>query len=572
MRLIKYTYARFATTALVAATATCMMASLSGCKKIEQLEAQMDEYLTAANEIWGFQGSALVAVDGRVILSRGYGMANLEIGTPNTPRTKFFIGSITKQFTAAAILILQQRGLLSIYDPITEHLPDYPHDPGVRITIHNCLTHTSGVPDYTEVPAVMWKRTQPVTPSDLMSLFEHEPLQFEPGTQYRYSNSGYIILGAIIEAVSGQSYEAFLHHEILKPLNMLNTGYARRSAGLPYRADGYTIDDRRVPVDALPVHMSVLHTAGALYSTVEDMLSWDQALYTDRILTEASRKLMQRPLARNYGYGWFIDSLFGRVHMFHGGYLDGFNTTFERWPDDKLCVVVFSNEDVAPVKKIARGLAAIAFDERYDFPITRQAAPIDSALLPGYQGVYEIAAGAYRFVSLEHDTLFIRMPGELPQRLLPLGHDMFFLEADNTVTVQFIRDDTGSVAAHVVFDDGWAYPARRLDHEEAEALMLSREVVLVDPAVYDSYIGRYLLQIQLESHESNFTIDVERDGDHLFVKAEGAEPVEVYPHSETEFFHKLSDFTITFARDTNGVTTGCLVQLSGAAVWGDKIE
>ena len=166
------------------------------------------------------------------------------------------------------------------------------------------MTHTSGIPDYTDMPEVLARRTRAMSPTELLSFFKDDPLRFEPGTDFRYSNSGYIILGAIIERVSGQCYEAFLHREILKPARMHNTGYARREAGHPDRAAGYTIGEERIPIDALPVHYSVLHTAGALYSTIDDMLLWDQALCGNEILSEESIEAMLTPYLERYGYGW----------------------------------------------------------------------------------------------------------------------------------------------------------------------------------------------------------------------------------------------------------------------------
>ncbi len=214
-----------------------MILTFSGCRLIED---RLDNYLNAAHELWGFNGSVLVAWNGRVILSKGYGMADNTFNIPNTPQTKFFIGSITKQFTAACIMILIERNLLKLDDPIIMYLPDYPRPNGDKITIRHLLTHTSGIPDYTNFPEVILKRTQPLSTEYLIDLFKNWPLEFEPGSKFSYSNSGYLLLGEIIEKISGQSYEAFLEHEILKPLGMNDSGYARREAAYPNRASGYT--------------------------------------------------------------------------------------------------------------------------------------------------------------------------------------------------------------------------------------------------------------------------------------------------------------------------------------------
>jgi len=194
---------------------------------------KMDEYLNLANELWRFNGTVLVADRGEILLCRGYGFSNKDFGQPNTPQTRFFIGSITKQFTAAAILALRDDSVLNLDSPIIDYLPDYPPVPGRLITIRHLLTHTSGIPNYTDDPEIVLMRTEPLAPDDIIDLFRNRPLKFAPGTSFQYSNSGYILLGKIIEVASGQSYEAFLHRRILKPAGMLSTGYGRRESGIP---------------------------------------------------------------------------------------------------------------------------------------------------------------------------------------------------------------------------------------------------------------------------------------------------------------------------------------------------
>lgn len=542
---------------------------LTGCKPLQD---EMDRYLEAAHDIWGFQGSVLVAYKGKVILAKGYGMANYTFGEPNTPQTKFFIGSITKQFTAAAIMILQERGLLDVHDPISKYLPEYPGATGDKITIENLLTHTSGVPNYTDVPELMMKRTRNLSPSDLLDLFKNEPLEFEPGTDFHYSNSGYIILGAIIEKISGQSYEAFLHHEILNKVGMHNSGYARREAGLPDRADGYTIDDRRAPIEALPISFSVLHTAGAMYSTVEDMLKWDQALYNQQILSRESIEQMLTPLRNNYGYGWVIESSYGHTHTFHGGFIDGFNTTFDRWIDDGLCVVVFSNEDEVPVKKIARSLAAIAFRKPYVMPERKVPIYLDPHLFAGYEGVYRLDRDQRRLVTASGDTLYTQLTGQLPERLLPLAVDTFFLESDNTSTVVFERDSLGVVASMTLFDGITSVHADKLSGKEAETELTGRTPIEVSEAVLDEYVGLYDLQSRLDDSTSDFTLTIIRQGRQLRAAATGTGEVDLLPSSETEFFHRLSDLRIVFQRDESGRVTGCMLRMGTAWVAGKKVR
>ncbi len=424
---------------------------------------KLDEYLRSAQQTWGYQGSALVAVAGNVILAEGYGQANMEFEIPNTPQTKFFIGSITKQFTAAAILKLQQMGKIDVHDPLARHFSYFPGPAADRITIHHLLTHTAGLPNYTDVPELLDQRTEAIAPTELMEYFMHQPLLFEPGERFHYSNSGYIVLGAVIEAVSGQSYEAFLHRHILRPAEMHNSGYGRREAAIPNRASGYTVGADRIPVIAVPIHFSVLHTAGALYSTVEDLLKWERALHNGAVLDDSLIGLMFTDHGHGYGYGWFIDSTYGRKHCFHGGYLDGFNTTIELWPDCSLAVVVLSNEDEAPVKKIARGLASICFfDCPYVWPEAKMPITLTGIDLHDLIGIYEFGYGDYFIVWENQDSLFAQRVGHPSEKLLPEAADRFFLESDNTITVEFARDQSDSVVGLQMWNEGISRRAQRI--------------------------------------------------------------------------------------------------------------
>ena len=551
---------------IVVLCALCLTMLLAGCKKRDEMKL----YLQAAEKLWGFQGTVLVAVDGRVIYAGGYGLADTDFDQPNTPQTKFFIGSITKQFTAAAILRLQDQGQLFVHNPVSWYLPDYPREAGDKITLHHLLTHTSGVPNYTDVPEVLASRTSEISQADLLSLFADKPLQFEPGTEFHYSNSGYILLGAIIEEVSGQSYEAYLHNEILKPAGMFNSGYARREVALPNRAEGYTLDDRHVLVDALPIHMSVLHTAGALYSTVEDMLLWDQALYGEDIISAHARELMFTPYAGSYGYGWFVDTLYGRPHYHHAGYLDGFNTTFERYVDQKLCVVVFANEDDAPVKKIAHGLAAIALEEPFDFPIRREARKVKRERLTDYPGVYQTAPDIFRFVYLDNDTLYAQMSGLPREKLLPMAVDSFFYDNDNTKTLSFVRDSEGAVVSQVFYDETRRYRAVKLSGDEAESQLAQRREIVLAPEVFDRYTGIYELESQMAV--SRWYLVVSRRGDRFFAQATGFEETEIFPRSHTDFFHRWADFNISFQVDSTGRANECVLRLNEAEVHGVRVS
>jgi CubicO group peptidase (beta-lactamase class C family) len=532
----------------------------------------LDDYLKAAEMHWSFSGAALVAVDGRTLLSRGYGSANIAIGEPNTPETKFFIGSITKQFTATAILKLQEQGRLNIDSPITKYLPDFPAEPGNRITVRHLLSHQSGLPCYTDNPEILLRRMEGISQRQLLDIITDDSLEFEPGERFKYSNSGYILLGEIIEAVSGQSYEAYLHHDILKPIGMLNTGYARREAGLPQRADGYTLAESGQIVDACRVDYSILHTAGALYSTVLDMLKWDQALYTDDILSRKTVAEMLTPGLGNYGLGWVIENRWGQRVVHHGGFLDGFNSRFERYPDSRLCVIVFSNEDNAPVKKIARGLAAIVLGQPYAVPAERPVVAMDPQLYDEYEGAYDVAPGSLRYVERSGDTLYTHLTAQARKRLLPAGIDTFFFASDNTVSVAFLRDDSGNVASYIINDDPLFETGVRLPPDEAAKLPFRREPVKLDEGVCESYAGTYHVGADEQAAEPTLTLVVSCVDSRTLTVRFGAYSVDLQPVSQTEFIHRTADFGIEFINDGAGRPTACTLRMGNRSVTGRKTD
>lgn len=537
-----------------------------GIPSCNPITNEMEEYLNAAHDYWGFEGAVLVAYKDRVILKKGYGKANLVMGIPNTPQTKFFIGSITKQFTAAAILKLQEKGLLSVHDTISTYLPDFPSDKADRITIHQLLTHTSGLPNYTDFPEIVLRRTSTIQPDELYSFIKKKPLEFEPGTNFRYSNSGYIVLGEIIKRVSEQSYEAFLHKEILKPAGMHNSGYARREAGLPDRAEGYTTESGGQLVTAPLIHFSVLHTAGALYSTVEDMLKWDIALSSGKILSDSSLKLMFTPYTNYYGYGWYLDILEGHPHAFHTGLLDGFNTIIDKWTNDELTVIVFSNDDDAPVDKIARGLARIAFQANYDFPARKKAREYDYLVLPEYEGVYQQGPDIYRIIAVFEDELYIHNYGESYQKLLQQSPDTFFFEHDNTQLITFERNADNRITKLKHYNEGYVQSAIRLSDDQAAGFIIHRQQIEIAPEALVKYCGTYNLDQSESDNPEVYALEIEVGPFNSLIAVFGGQRVEVFPHSKTEFFHYTADFLIRFGYDEHNNVTGCSVFLGGRIV------
>ena len=302
-------------------------------------------------------GSVLVARDGQVLFSKGYGMANLEWEVHNSPSTKFRLGSITKQFTAASILLLEERGKLKVEDTVKKHLPDAPAA-WDKVTIFHLLTHTSGIPSFTSFPDYPKLKDFSTSPEKLVAWFRDKPLEFQPGEKWNYSNSGYVLLGYLIEKISGQSYESFLRENFFKPLGMKDTGYDSSSEIIPRRASGYT-PGKNGPHNAEFIDMTIPFSAGAIYSTTEDLLRWEQGLFGGKVLSAASLQKMTTPFKHDYAFGLGVHTVKGHKEIDHGGGIDGFNTHLSYYPEDKLTVVVLGNLNGKAPDELAEKLAAL---------------------------------------------------------------------------------------------------------------------------------------------------------------------------------------------------------------------
>ncbi|MCZ6619712.1 MAG: serine hydrolase [Gammaproteobacteria bacterium] len=330
--------------------------------RADDIRAKLLAYMDSSAGARNFSGSVMVTKGDEVLLSKGYGFANVEHEISNTPATKFRLGSITKQFTAMAVLILEERKKLRVEDPISEHLEDTP-ETWKDVTIHHLLTHTSGIHSFTNDKAYRENMMLPQSIDEMIARFRDEPLEFEPGSRFKYCNSGYFLLGAIIERASGESYEAFLKAAIFTPLGMKDSGYDHPRTILPRRASGYQREGGEL-INAPYLDMSQPYAAGALYSTVKDLVRWDQKLRAGELISEESHKKMFTPFKNGYAYGWNIRERFGHKQVGHGGGINGFNTSIARFPDQGVCSVVLSNMIPGPAGQIAGDLAAIALGER----------------------------------------------------------------------------------------------------------------------------------------------------------------------------------------------------------------
>lgn len=379
-----------------------------------------------------FMGAVIVVKDNQILLKKAYGMADLEWEVPNTINSKFRLGSITKQFTATAILQLAEQHKLSIDNTACSYFDRCPKT-WKKITIRQLLSHTSGIPSYTEEK----RFTQPIgvripeEPAEILLRTKDKPLDFKPGTQWKYDNSGYIFLGIIIEKVSGKKYEDYIKKYIFEPLGMSDSGYDHRSTILKHRVSGYRRCDH-VFCNSNYIDMSIPFAAGALYSTIDDLYKWDRALYTDKILGNASRRQMFTVVMNNYGYGWDLSPMVHHQQIGHGGGIFGFNTYIARFPKEKALVIVLSNVEETDSKAMAATLAGTIFGEQVALPTETKPIFLAPALLKNYTGIYKVKSLVIN-VTAQDGHLVIAPTGQPKAEAVPFSKTQFFMESFNTV-------------------------------------------------------------------------------------------------------------------------------------------
>ena len=440
----------------------CLLA-LSGAARAQDPLPKFEEYAQAVARVDRFSGAILVARDGKVLLSKGYGMADVENDVPNTPETRFRLGSLTKQFTAAAILLLQERGKLSVQDSVCKYVAPCP-EAWQPVTIHHLLSHTGGVPNFTNFnafPDYARTKREPTTVEALIGRFRDRPLDFKPGENWTYSNSGYVLLGHVVEKVSGKSYESFLRENIFEPLKMTSTGYDRADEIVKRRARGYAPGPDGGIVNASYIDMSIPFSAGGLYSTVGDLHLWDQALYGEKLLKKSSLDAMFTAVRNEYGYGFGVNKLFNRRLVAHGGGIEGFSTTINRFPDDRVTVIVLSNYEAARARQVARDLAAVAFGEKYELPVERVVVKVDPKIFDAYVGEYEMEPGFVLTITREGDRLMMQATGQGKAEAFPASETNFFFKVVRA-DITFFKDAAGLVTHLVLNQNGRQTNAKKI--------------------------------------------------------------------------------------------------------------
>ena len=408
--------------------------------------SQIIQYYVATNS---FSGAILVAQDGKILLDKAYGDANLEWNIPNTPTTKFQLASITKQFTAASILLLAERGKLDVNDPVKKYMPDAP-PAWDKITIYELLTHTSGIPNQFD-GITSWSQTVP--PDKLIAAFRNKPLDFEPGTSGKYSNAGYYLLGYLIEQISGQSYGDFVEENIFTPLGMNDSGYDSQSKIIPRRASGYHMGPSG-PEQCQYQDVTLRFSAGGLYSTTEDLLQWEQSLFGNKFLSAESVKTMTTPVKFNYAGGLMVAKFDGHLAYELGGEMDGFTSDMIYYPDDKLTVIILDNLSGEPTA-ISMKLAAVVHGEKVILSPDRKEVAVSASILAKYVGTYyDMTPGYNLVITLEDGHLVAQATAETgrykePKQALTAESETEFFQKQGEREYQFQRNDNGEVTSVV---------------------------------------------------------------------------------------------------------------------------
>ena len=538
---------------------TLTAALINGQEKLDEaLSASLDRLIEARYQPNGPGATALVARKGVVIYKKSFGMADLELNVKMETEHVFRIGSLTKQFTAVAILQLVEAGKIKLDDDITRFIPDYPVA-GKGITVENLLTHTSGIMDYTAMAGYEAGIAEHISPVDMIARFKNEPLRFAPGSRYSYSNSNYFLLGHIISQVSGKTYEKYLEDHIFVPAGMTHSFYAAENLIIPDRASGYSSDNGQT-VNAPYISMTQPYEAGSVLSTVGDMFKWHQALLSNKLISQGSLKkafsafkLTNGDYA-NYGYGWKTGGIYDMSSVWHGGAITGFGTMQVYLPQEDILVLVFSNCDCNPPKDLAQVMAATVTGRIREYTPVQ----ISSKSLREYEGVFENAKGQLRINTVIDNQLLSRVGRGRNVALKPFETDRFFV--DQMQGIDFTRNKKGKITSmvtgHITGNETWTRTSKPFPPENG---------IDVDPRVLQTYVGKYEVS-------PRFVFSVAYENGRLFLLAPQQEKVEMFADTSNRFFLKVNDAQFEFVRKVSGEVEKAILHQGGRTADAAKVE
>ncbi|MEP0264987.1 serine hydrolase [Dokdonia sp.] len=503
--------------------------------------------------------TVLVAKKGNIIYRNAFGKANLENNIAMQPEHVLEIGSITKQFTAVSILMLEEEGKLNINDNITKYIPTYPN--GENITILHLLNHTSGIKSYTDIPDLQSFAKDDKTPLEIIEFFQSQPVDFAPGEEWRYNNSGYIILGHIIEKITDMSYEDFIQERIFDKLGMKNSYYGSKSRIIKNRAYGYQPTENGFR-NATQISMTIPYAAGSLMSCVDDMLLWNNAIHNNTLIKASSKAKahtntsLNNGALTNYGYGWQINELNNKGSIEHGGGIFGFVSQGVYIPDEDIYVIILTNANGNSPQDVAIRLAGMVMDtpmftKEHTIKLTQEQ-------LQQWTGTYAFSNDVLRFVTLEDGQLYSQRDGSSKIAIHAINDHVFSFD-DSFVTYIFSNENGKK---KVLFKNRIQ---EEIGIEIDKKSSAEKEEMTLNPNVIKQYVGTYELN-------PNFHITITTEGNRLFAEATGQSKVEVFGEDKDLFFLKVVPAKLAFTRDTTDAVTSVTLHQNGQKMKGKKIE
>lgn len=507
--------------------------------------------------------SVLVSKNGVIIYEKGFGSADIGNNVPVTPDTKFKIGSITKQFTASAILKLREEGKLSLDDKLSKYIPDFPR--GDEVTIRHLLTHTSGIHSYTNRTDNMLVAALPVSIAALVDTIKSSPYDFSPGEQYMYNNSGFVLLGYIVEKISDKSLADYLNETFFVPLGMNSTGIYKTHQVLENEAYGYGYNGGKIEKAAY-MDMSWAAGAGAIYSTTRDLYKWNEAIFNGKVLKEESLKeafsktILNNGKTIDYGFGWSLGELRGMKLISHGGAVFGFLADLERQPDNKVNIIVLSNAAPPKSETDVPGACSQLIAEYLLWPLMKTQVSFDSEQQPGenvlksYTGRYNYGQGAVLIVTVEGNQLMAAMTGQPAFPIYSAGNDEFAWKVVEA-SIRFVRDENGNVVKAIHNQGGQVIEAMKLEELTP---------VKVSPGLFDKYTGKYLIP-------GGSAINITRTGDQLFLQFMSLPPYELLPLSDEEYFSREINFRLSFHLGESGNADSVRLKVDSAEMEATRV-
>lgn len=530
----------------------------SGTAFTKNTEAEVDAIFNQAYPINSPGATVLIAKGDTILYRKAFGMANLELNVPMKPESVFQLASITKQFTSVSILMLMEQGKLSLKDPLSKYIADYPR--GNEITLHHLLNHTSGIMSFTNLPEFRTKTRLDMAPEEIINSFKNVPLEFTPGEKYAYSNSGYFLLGYIIEKLSAMSYEDFIQKNIFDQLGMKNSYYANTYKIIPNRVNGYQVYESNYE-NAEYMSTTIPYAAGSLMSTIDDLFLWNKAIHNNTLISASSKLLaftnhtLTSGKHINYGYGWYINEIAGITSIEHPGGINGFTTSGIYIPERNMYSIVLTNLDNGKGPEASNVKVVSALLGK---PIREKAAVnLSEKELKKWVGAYQFE-DVVRFITYDNGVLYSTREGGRPMKLEPLSANEFRFE--NSFSAYTFSLKNGK--KQVLFSDRII---KSIGIETDKKPLTEKESIQLPPNILIQYVGVYDLQ-------PDFKIEIELQDNRLFAIAMGQPAIEIFAETENHFFMKEIPAQLVFNLNTDGTVKSLTFFQGGIPMEGLKVK